>query len=106
MADASDQVMLLVRSNDRDQPGPATMSSFVHSFLLEGARLWLEGHCWGFGCTASMLRFLRRPNTYLIAGGQKGICEIGGHVDEACKKRCLDRMACWFRSAIDVCQAE
>ena len=53
-----------------------------------------------------MIRLLRRPNTYLIAGGQKGICEIGGHVDEACKKRCLDRMACWFRSAIDVCQAE
>ena len=27
-------------------------------------------------------------------------------MDEACKKRCLDRMVCWFRLAIDVCQAE
>ena len=106
MADASDQVMLLVRSNDQDHPDPATMSAYVHSFLIEGARLWLEEHCWGFGCTASMLRFLRHPRTYLIAGGQKGICEVGGHVDEACKKRCLGRMVCWFRVAIDVCHAE
>ena len=107
MADASDQVLLLVRSSDVDEPDPASMSSFVQSFLLDGARLWLEGHCWGFGCTASMLRFLKRPRTYLIAGGQKGVCQLGGHdVDEACRKRCLDRMVCWFRLAIDVCHAE
>ena len=107
LADASDQVLLLVRSSDVDEPDPASMSSFVQSFLLDGARLWLEGHCWGFGCTASMLRFLKRPRTYLIAGGQKGVCQLGGHdVDEACRKRCLDRMVCWFRLAIDVCHAE
>ena len=106
MADASDQVMLLVRSSDQNHPDPACMASFVQSFLLDGARLWLEGHCWEFGCTASMLRFLKHPRTYLIAGGQKGICELGGHVDEACKKRCIDRMTCWFRLAIDVCHAE
>ena len=107
MADASDQVLLLVRSSDKDEPDPASMASFVQSFLLDGARLWLEGHCWGFGCTASMLRFLKRPRTYLIAGGQKGVCQLGGHdVDEACRKRCLDRMVCWFRLAIDVCHAE
>ena len=66
---------------------------------------WMR-HCWEFGCTASMLRFLKHPRTYLIAGGQEGICELGGHVGEACKKRCIDRMTCWFRLAIDVCHAE
>ena len=108
IADASDQVLVLVRSNDTDHPDPAQMASFVQSFLLEGARLWLEGHCWEFGCTASMLRFLKLPRTYLIAGGQKGVCQLGGHhaIDEACRKRCLERMVCWFRLAIDVCHAE
>ena len=42
----------------------------------------------------------------MIAGGQQGVCNIGGGIDEAVKKRCLDRMVCWFRLAIDVCQAE
>ena len=106
VADASHQVLMLVRSNDVDQPDPASMAEFVSSFLLEGARLWLEGHCWGFGCTATMLRYLKTSRTYLIAGGQEGICKIGGGVDDMCKKRCLDRMVCWFRLAIDVCQAE
>jgi len=106
IADASDQVMLLIRSNDVDQPDPATMAAFVNSFLMEGSRLWLEGHCWGFGCTASMLRFLKHPRTYLIAGGQKGICTLGGSVDEACKRRCIERMVCWFRLVFDVCHAE
>ena len=92
MADASDQVMLLVRSNDVGKPDPAEMATFVTSFLLEGARLWLEEHCWNFGCTASMLRHLRVPQTYLIAGGQKGVCSIGGNVDDACNGRCLERM--------------
>ena len=43
LADASDQVMMLVRSNDQDQPDQAEMAMFVSSFLLEGARLWLDG---------------------------------------------------------------
>ena len=92
LADASDQVMLLVRSNDVEVPDPANMAAFVSTFLLEGARLWLEGHCWTFGCTAKMLSLLKHPRTYLIAGGQKGICKIGGGVDDACRRRCLDRM--------------
>ena len=106
MADASDQVLMLVRSNDTDHPDPAEMSTFISSFLVEGARLWLEDGCWGFGCTAAMLRNLRTPRVYLIAGGEKGACTIGGRVDDACKQRCLTRMKCWFRLALDVCQAE
>ena len=64
VADASSEVMMLVRSNDIDLPDPATMAALVASFLLDGARLWLEGHCWGFGCTSKMLRYLATSHTF------------------------------------------
>ena len=108
LADASDQVLLLVRQHDVDVPDPAQCSSFVQGFILEGTRMWLEGHCWGVGCTRVMLRFLSKPRTYLVAGGASfnGATTIGGACADAVRERCLARMRCWFRLAMEVCHAE
>ena len=40
--------------------------------------------------------------------GEQGFCNIGGAtaVSEVVKARCLNRMQCWFRLAMDVCEAE
>ena len=94
LADASDQVLLLVRQHDVDVPDPAQCSSFVQGFILEGTRMWLEGHCWGVGCTRVMLRFLSKPRTYLVAGGASfnGATTIGGACTDAVRERCLARM--------------
>ena len=69
LADASDQVLTLVRTADQDTPDPAEMASFVSSFLMEGTRLWLEGRCWGYGSTKAMIAYLAKPHTYLIVEG-------------------------------------
>ena len=106
LADASDQVLTLVRQSDTDVPDPAEHAAFVSAFVLEGTRLWLEDHCWTCGCTRDMLRLLARPRTYLIADGTAGRLAIGGDVSDECKARCIGRMKCWFRLAIDVCHAE
>ena len=106
LADASDQVLTLVRKQDADCPDPALHASFVKAFILEGTRYWLENHCWPNGCTNIMMRGRAKPRVYLIGGGSLGALEIGGRCDDALKERCLGRMRCWFRLAIDVCHAE
>ena len=52
------------------------------------------------------MRFLKKKRNYLISGGAAGTLTLGGGVDDACKDRCMQRMKCWFRLALDVCKAE
>ena len=106
LADASDQILTLVRKVDVDFPDPSEHANFVAAFILEGTRMWLEDKCWTIGCTDLMMRLLRKKRTYLISGGAAGTLTLGGQVDDGCKARCLQRMKCWMRLAIDVCHAE
>ena len=106
LADASDQILTLVRKVDVDFPDPSEHAKFVAAFILEGTRMWLEDKCWAIGCTEVMMRFLKKKRNYLISGGVAGTLTLGGGVDDACKDRCMQRMKCWFRLALEVCRAE
>ena len=45
LADASDQILTLVRKVDVDSPDPSEHANFIAAFLLEGTRMWLEDKC-------------------------------------------------------------
>jgi len=42
LADASDQILTLVRKVDVDSPDPSEHANFIAAFLLEGTIMWLE----------------------------------------------------------------
>ncbi|WP_353239709.1 hypothetical protein, partial [Limnohabitans sp.] len=104
LADAADEVLLVVRAHDTQSLDPANMSEFLSVFAKNVTRLFLKGHCFDHGYTAIMLGHLSEVHVHLISG--KEPMSIGGNVTDKMRARCLKRMQCLVRLALEVCQAD
>ena len=104
LAEAADEVLILIRKHDNQDLDPAQLASNIAIFKERCTRLFLQGGCFSCGYVAVMLEHLQHPHTYVLRGGE--VINVGGNVNEAIKARCLGRMQCWLRLAMDVCDAE
>ena len=58
LADAADEVLLVVRAHGTQSLDPANMSELLSVFAKNVTRLFLKGHCFDHGYTAIMLGHL------------------------------------------------
>ena len=96
--------MLVVRARGAQSLDPDNTSGFLSAFAKNVARLLLKGDCFDHGYTAIMLGHLSEVHVRLFSG--KEPMSMGGNVTDKMRARCLKRMQCWVRLALEVCQAE
>ncbi|CAK9097012.1 Uncharacterized protein SCF082_LOCUS45530 [Durusdinium trenchii] len=105
VADAADEALVLIRSVDQEDVDLSMVSTFVHSFMVRIATLFMEEkvmqvgytmHVMDLTTTGGLTMFLKR------SGQAKRIAAP----DRECRQRCLDRMKCWAKLAAEVVETE
>ena len=85
LADAADEVLLVVRAHDTQSLDPANMSELLSVFENNVTRLFIKGHCCDHGYTANVLGHLSGVHVHLISG--KEPMSIDGNVTDNMRSR-------------------
>ena len=105
LADAGDELDILVRVFDTEGVDPSTMALECITFMDRIDTLFTIGECENCGYTAYMLQELKNTK-HVSHPWTRGGRTIGGGVDNSLFKQCLDRMKHWVVLAKATLRAE
>ncbi len=101
MADAAQETLLITRAFDTEEYDLARVPSAIHAYVKTLEYLFLQSPpgCEETGYAAFAINALKTPLVFHASGRQ--LKSVGGHsVDRTTLARCVARMACWVRLAI------
>ena len=103
LADAADEGLMLVRAMDRENVDMSEIASSTAAFMDRVGVLFQQGKVVECGYTDYVLNLLRQGSLCILL--PNATKKFKG-VDEAVVGRCLDRMRCWTRLAVEVVRTE
>lgn len=104
-ADAADEVIVLIRYLDRESYEIAHVILLCLALLNRIKFLFVDGNAVHLGYTSYIMNVLKSARVFHVKGEMR---RIGGVIPNLAEilARCLGRMACWVKLAVDVVDAE
>ena len=103
LADAGDEGLMLVRAMDKENVDMAEIATVVHSFQSRIGVMFQHGKVAETGYTYYVLELLRSGSLCIFL--PNAVKKFKG-VDPDMLERCVGRMRCWARLAVEVLRAE
>ena len=103
LGDAADEGLLLVRAMDKENVDMAEIATVVHSFQSRIGALFQQSKVVECGYTHYVLELLRSGSLCIFL--PNAVKKFKG-VDSGMLERCITRMRCWARLAVEVLRAE
>lgn len=105
VADAADEALVLIRSVDQEDVDLSMVSTFVHSFMVRIATLFMEEKVMQVGYTMHVMDLMTTGGLTMFLK-RSGQAKRIAAPDRECRQRCLDRMKCWAKLAAEVVETE
>ena len=107
MADAADEVSGLLRHVDTETYDSAVVPELLQQFVSGCVLLFKEGKCMEWlGYTSYIVARLKRTRLLFLADGSSRTLGGPDCPAQPVVQRCLERMTCWVKLAINVIQTE
>ena len=106
MADAGDEVLVLIRFFDSEEVDASCISVTIQRFIDRIAYLFIDGNVWtSYGHTTTMLDYLKQQRAFMVMNVAHSIGGCGA-VTENLKTECLTHLRRWVVMAFEVLKAE
>ena len=106
MADAGDEVNILVRFLDCETFDKSQVASMLDEFIHRIETLFVHEQCLSTGYTRHMLQVLQRPMTVFLRGGETKTIGHRRGTPRALITRCIARLRNWAHLAKSILRAE